>query len=104
MIKNESVFDCFDNTCKKIAETKALDSYLWELHVLLNHYDPHVVEMMNKLKNKLLKTRQQFNSIVNISYDSEFQRLDKYTAESFLSTPCSPATPFLTVETVLSFP
>ena len=86
MIKKESVFDCFDNTTKKIAETKAVDSYLWELHVLLNHYDPHVVEMMSKLKNKLLKTRQQFNSIVNSTYESEFTRLLKSEEENYAFT------------------
>ena len=77
VIKNESVFDSFDNEAKTIEESKALDSYLWELYVLLNHYDPNVVEMMEKLKNKLLRTRQQFNSIVNCTYESEFNRLMK---------------------------
>ena len=82
-MKNESAFDCFDNTAEKITDSKALDSYLWELHVLLNHYDPNVVDMMQKLKNKLLKTRQQFNGIVNITYDSEFTRLLKSGNDNF---------------------
>lgn len=82
IVKNESVFDCFDNNAK-IADSKALDSYLWELYVLLNHYDPNVVEMMQKLKNKLLKARQQFNSIVNITYETEFGRLLKDNGENY---------------------
>ena len=51
----------------EIEKSNAMDSYLWELYVLMHHYDPNVVEMMKKLRMKLIRTRQQFNAIVNIS-------------------------------------
>ena len=41
------------------------------------------LDKMQKLKNKLLKTRQQFNGIVNITYDSEFTRLLKSGNDNF---------------------
>ena len=62
-----TAFDPFDNTTDNINESHAMESYLWELSVLMNHYDPNVVEMMKKLRVKLVRVRQQFNSIVNIT-------------------------------------
>ena len=38
---------------------------------------------MQKLQNKLLKTRQQFNNIVNITYETEFGRLLKNNNENY---------------------
>ena len=62
-----SVFDPFDNTTNDINQSHAMESYLWELSVLMNHYDPNVVEMMKKLRVKLVRVRQHFNNVVNIT-------------------------------------
>lgn len=74
MLSRAAAFDPYDET-KSVNESHALESYLWELHVLLHHYDPNVVEMMRKLQTKLLRTRQQFNGVVNVTYATEFERL-----------------------------
>ena len=74
MLSRASAFDPYDET-KSVSDSGALESYLWELHVLLHHYDPNVVEMMRKLQTKLLRTRQQFNGVVNVTYATEFARL-----------------------------
>lgn len=63
-------FDPFDNSVDDVEKTHALESYMWELYVLLHHYDPNVVEMMRKLQMKLLRTRQQFGNLVNITWVS----------------------------------
>ena len=60
-------FDPFDNTTNDINQSHAMESYLWELSVLMNHYDPNVVEMMKKLRVKLVRVRQQFNTVVNVT-------------------------------------
>ena len=80
-------FDPFDNSVDDVEKTHALESYMWELYVLLHHYDPNVVEMMRKLKMKLLRTRQQFGNLVNVTsvsvgvsscrYENEFNRMLK---------------------------
>ena len=62
-----SVFDPFDNTTNDINQSRAMESYLWELSVLMNHYDPNVVEMMKKLRVKLVRVRQHFNNVVNVT-------------------------------------
>ena len=59
--------DPFNNEVDEIEKSNAMDSYLWELYVLLHHYDPNVVDMMKKLRMKLIRARQQFNAIVNIT-------------------------------------
>ena len=74
MLSHAAAFDPYDES-KNVNESHALESYLWELYVLLHHYDPNVVEMMRKLQMKLLRTRQQFNSVVNVTYQTEFVRL-----------------------------
>ena len=56
---------------------------MWELYVLQRHYDPKVVEMMRMMQSKLVKTRQQFNRIVGITYESEFNRLLKEDPANF---------------------
>lgn len=67
---NWMAFDPFDNSVDDVEKTHALESYMWELYVLLHHYDPNVVEMMRKLQMKLLRTRQQFGNLVNITWVS----------------------------------
>lgn len=89
VLKNKAAFDPFDETTNKTQETRALDSYLWELHVLLHHYDPNVVNMMKMLRSKLLRTRQQFNRIVSITYETEFNRLLKAGENNFAFAPRS---------------
>ena len=81
-MKEAAVFDPYDEN-SDINNCHALDSYLWELYVLLHHYDPNVVEMMKKLQTKLLRTRQQFNSVVNVTYSTEFVRLLKDKANRY---------------------
>ena len=34
-------FDPFDNSVDDVEKTHAMESYLWELYVLLHHYDPN---------------------------------------------------------------
>ena len=60
-----AICDPFNNEVDEIEKSNAMDSYLWELYVLLHHYDPNVVDMMKKLRMKLIRARQQFNAIVN---------------------------------------
>lgn len=72
-----------------MGDSHALESYLWELHVLLHHYDPNVVEMMRKLQTKLLRTRQQFNGVVNVTYATEFARLLHAEPGQFAAAPRS---------------
>ena len=76
-LKHRADFDPFDNQTLNPDAANALQSYLWELYVLLHHYDPNVVKMMQKLQVKLVRTRQQFGNVVNSSYENEFERLLK---------------------------
>ncbi|KAK8819506.1 hypothetical protein WA556_002495 [Blastocystis sp. ATCC 50177/Nand II] len=83
VIRQKAAFDPFDNATNDIQQSHALESYLWELYVLQRHYDPKVVAMMRMLQAKLVKTRQQFNRIVGITYESEFNRLLKEEPGNF---------------------
>ena len=89
VLKNKAAFDPFDETTNKTQESHALDSYLWELYVLLHHYDPNVVDMMKMLQSKLIRTRQQFNKIVSITYETEFNRLLKARENNVAFAPRS---------------
>ena len=83
VLRQKAAFDPFDNATNDIQQSHALESYLWELYVLQRHYDPKVVAMMRMLQAKLVKTRQQFNRIVGITYESEFNRLLKEEPGNF---------------------
>jgi U3 small nucleolar RNA-associated protein 19 len=62
----------------------ALQSSLWEIETLKNHYDPTVSQLATSFKQNILDNKVEYNikEFIPISYDSEFQKGLNFTQTS----------------------
>lgn len=56
--------DPFDEHSPSPDESHALMSSLWELSLLDAHYDPRVIQSIDKLKSNLVRSRQRIDDII----------------------------------------
>ncbi len=62
--------DPFDINEPDPMETRALDSSLWELHMLQQHYNPHVATLANVISQQFTKQAYNLEDFLDHSYSS----------------------------------